>query len=53
MVFPKVGSLFQRYSFLDLLSYKFKELGQTNLPGDIDSIVVARFGNQEGAKKDD
>jgi hypothetical protein len=35
--------------FSDLLSWWFKEMGQNNLPLDIDSTVITRLGNQEGA----
>lgn len=49
--FPKYDHDSSDMIFSDLLSWWFKEMGQNNLTLDIDSTVITRFGNQEGAEK--
>ncbi len=49
--FPKYSHDASDEIFSNMFTWWFKEMGQKNLTLDIDSTVITRFGNQEGAEK--
>ena len=49
--FPKYTHDLSDKIFSDLFTWWFNEQGQKNLTLDVDSTVITRFGNQEGAEK--
>ncbi len=49
--FPKYTQQKSDEIFSDLNQWWFNELGYTNLTLDVDSTVITRFGQQEGAEK--
>jgi hypothetical protein len=49
--FPKYTQDLSDEIFSELFTWWFTEMGQKNLTLDIDSTVITRYGNQEGAEK--
>ena len=49
--FPKYSHELSDEIFSDLFTWWFTQMGQKNLTLDVDSTVITRFGNQEGAEK--
>jgi hypothetical protein len=49
--FPKYDQDMSDVIFSELLTWWFTQLGHKNLTLDVDSTVITRFGNQEGAEK--